>query len=124
MQLWRSLIAVDMLLASVALLIPFVLPALGAMQTTKPALAWVEVAVSGIVTVTGILGGASFALAGGLQLLMTRKVGTAAGSIVWADHTGACAGALLTGMLLAFTLPPTVPLWIPVVGSVFGIVIG
>jgi electron transport complex protein RnfD len=32
--------------------------------------------------------------------------------------------ALLTGMLLAFTLPPTVPLWIPIVGSVFGIVIG
>ncbi|GAG25894.1 unnamed protein product, partial [marine sediment metagenome] len=99
-QLWRSLIVVDVLLAGVALLIPLVLPALGAMQTTKPALAWVEVAVSVIVTVTGILGGASFALAGGLQLLTTRKVGTAAGSIVWADHTGACAGALLTGILL------------------------
>ena len=98
--LWRSLIVVDVLLAGVALLIPFVLPALGALQTTKHALVWVEAAVSVIVTVTGILGGASFALAGGLQLLTTRKVGTAAGSIVWADHTGACAGALLTGILL------------------------
>ncbi len=31
--------------------------------------------------------------------------------------------AVLTGLLLAFTLPPTVSLWIPVVGAVFGIVV-
>lgn len=30
--------------------------------------------------------------------------------------------ALLTGLLLAFNLPPGVPLWLPVVGSVFAIV--
>ncbi len=32
--------------------------------------------------------------------------------------------ALITGLLLAFTLPPTVPLWMPVVGSVVGIAVG
>lgn len=30
--------------------------------------------------------------------------------------------ALLTGLLLAFNLPPGVPLWLPIVGSVFAIV--
>ncbi len=32
--------------------------------------------------------------------------------------------AAVTGLLLAFTLPPTVPLWIPVVGSAFAIIVG
>ncbi len=31
--------------------------------------------------------------------------------------------AVVTGLLLALTLPPTVPLWIPVVGAVFGVVV-
>jgi electron transport complex protein RnfD len=31
--------------------------------------------------------------------------------------------AVLTGLLLAFTLPPTVPLWMPIVGAVFGVVV-
>lgn len=32
--------------------------------------------------------------------------------------------ALLTGLLLAYNLPPDVPLWIPVIGSFFSIAIG
>jgi electron transport complex protein RnfD len=32
--------------------------------------------------------------------------------------------AALTGLLLAFTLPPSVPLWIPAVGSAFSIAVG
>lgn len=32
--------------------------------------------------------------------------------------------AVITGILLAFNLPPNVPLWLPVVGTVFSIVIG
>jgi len=32
--------------------------------------------------------------------------------------------AFLTGLLLAYNLPPTVPFWIPIVGSFFSIVIG
>jgi electron transport complex protein RnfD len=32
--------------------------------------------------------------------------------------------ALVTGILIAFNLPPGVPWWIPVVGSIFGIAIG
>jgi electron transport complex protein RnfD len=31
--------------------------------------------------------------------------------------------AVLTGLLLAFTLPPTVPLWMPAVGAVFGVLV-
>ena len=31
--------------------------------------------------------------------------------------------ALLTGLLLALTLPPTVPLWLPVIGTFFAIVV-
>ncbi|GFP23379.1 Na+-translocating ferredoxin:NAD+ oxidoreductase subunit D, partial [Candidatus Hakubella thermalkaliphila] len=32
--------------------------------------------------------------------------------------------AILTGLLLALSLPPTVPIWMPVVGAAFGIAIG
>lgn len=32
--------------------------------------------------------------------------------------------AVVTGLLLALTLPPTVPVWIPVVGSAFAIIFG
>ena len=32
--------------------------------------------------------------------------------------------AVITGILLAFNLPPNVPLWLPVVGAVFSIAIG
>ncbi len=32
--------------------------------------------------------------------------------------------AAVTGLLLAFTLPPTVPIWIPAVGAAFSIVVG
>ena len=31
--------------------------------------------------------------------------------------------AVLTGLLLAFTLPPTVSLWIPIAGAIFGVVV-
>jgi electron transport complex protein RnfD len=48
----------------------------------------------------------------GCQKLMKKKVTISDGS------------AVVTGMLLAFTLPPAVPLWIPVLGSFFAIVIG
>ena len=47
-----------------------------------------------------MLGGAAFALAGRLQLDTTGLPGAAAGSIVGADHAGACLGALLCGILL------------------------
>jgi predicted membrane-bound spermidine synthase len=53
-----------------------------------------------MVGVTGVLGGAAFVLAGGIQLALTRRIGKTAGAIVGADHAGACAGALLTGVLL------------------------
>ncbi len=97
---WRRLIIVDVLLATLALVVPFVLPRLGAVQDTRTALVLVEWAVLSLVAVTGVLGGAAFALAGGLQLALTGQTARAAGAINGADHAGACLGALLTGILL------------------------
>ena len=34
------------------------------------------------------------------------------------------ASAFLTGLLLAYNLPPKVPLWLPIAGSIFAIAIG
>lgn len=49
---------------------------------------------------------------GVLQVLTKRKVTILDGS------------AFLTGLLLAYNLPPHVPFWIPIIGSFFAIVIG
>ena len=53
-----------------------------------------------MVALTGVLGGAAFALSGGLRLASTGRPGAAAGVVVGADHAGACIGALLTGILM------------------------
>lgn len=47
-----------------------------------------------------------------LQLITKKKVSIFDGS------------AVLTGLLLAYNLPPNVPFWLPIVGSVFAIAIG
>lgn len=47
-----------------------------------------------------------------LQLVTKRKITILDGS------------AVLTGLLLAYNLPPDVPFWLPVIGSVFSIAIG
>jgi spermidine synthase len=98
--LWRAIIAVDVMLACLAAVAPILLPALGRMQTTPRALILVEWSLSLLVVFTGVLGGAAFALAGGLQLAIRNKPGRTAGVVVAADHAGACLGALLTGLLL------------------------
>jgi spermidine synthase len=98
--LWKRLVIVDLLLAVLALSVPITLPALGAIETGPLAFLLVEWAVWILVALTGTLGGAAFALAGGLQLGTSGRAGEAAGSIVGADHAGACLGALLTGLLL------------------------
>ncbi len=99
-RLWQRLILVDVLLGGLALSVPFVLSGLGAMQTDAFTFTLVEWAISLLVFVTGVLGGAAFALAGGLQLKQIGRQGDAAGSVVGADHAGACLGALLCGILL------------------------
>lgn len=48
----------------------------------------------------------------GLQVMTKKKVTVIDGS------------AFLTGLLLAYNLPPHVPFWLPVVGSIFSIAIG
>ncbi len=99
-HLWWQLVAVDVLLALLALAAPFALPTLGALQTSPSVFLLVELCVSIMVVLTGVLGGAAFALAGRLQLGATGRVGAAAASVVSADHAGACLGALLCGILL------------------------
>lgn len=98
--LWQRMIALDVLLAALAFAVPVILPAFGAIQGTRVAFVLVEWGVSILVALTGMLGGATFALAGGLRLAATGRAATAAGSVIGADHAGACAGALLTGVLL------------------------
>ena len=80
--------------------IPFILPVLASLQDAGHAFAMVEWCVSIMVTLTGVLGGAAFALAGRLQLEAKGLAGRAAGTVVGADHAGACLGALLCGILL------------------------
>jgi len=108
-RLWQRLTVVDALLGGLALFVPIVLRGLGALQTDPLTFALVEWAISLLVFVTGVLGGAAFALAGGLQLKLMGRQGRAAGSVVGADHAGACLGALLCGILLVpvFGTPAT-----------------
>jgi spermidine synthase len=98
--LCRRLIVVDVLLALLALSAPPLLSVLGAIQTSRFSFTAVEWAVSVMVGLTGALGGAAFALAGGVRLSIVDRAGKAAGGIVGADHVGACMGALFTGLLL------------------------
>jgi spermidine synthase len=107
-HLWRCLILVDVLLALLAVAIPFLLPALGALQSGPGTFVLVEWCVSIMVVLTGLLGGAAFPLAGRLQLGAGGRAGAAAGSVVGADHAGACLGALLCGILLVPVLGTTV----------------
>ena len=68
--------------------------------TGPTALMLVESCVLGMVALTGLLCGASFAVAGPLRLAWSQRSGGAAGSVVGADHAGACLGALLCATLL------------------------
>ncbi len=97
---WRWLIAVDVLLALLALVVPLVLPALSALQDSPARFTLVEWCISLLVVATGVLGGAAFPLAGQIQLRFTGHAGATAGTVVSADHAGACLGALLCGILL------------------------
>ncbi|MCP5118542.1 MAG: hypothetical protein GY953_47625, partial [bacterium] len=96
----QRLIFVDIGLAALALSAPLVLPALGNLQAEGWSLALVEWVVLVLVASTGVAGGAAFALGGGLDMATVGRAGKAAGRMVAADHAGACAGALLTGILL------------------------
>lgn len=97
---WRALIFVDVLLALLALAVPLVLPVLNALPSSPGVLVLVETCISLMVVMAGLLGGAAFALAGRLQLGFIGRAGATAGSVVGADHAGACLGALLCGVLL------------------------
>ncbi|MFQ5590420.1 MAG: hypothetical protein ACE5HE_04575 [Phycisphaerae bacterium] len=96
----RTLIVVDMTLSLLALMAPLALAWLGNLPTTPRTLLLVEACISVMVMLTGVLGGAAFAEAALLQLHVDGRRGFAAGTIVGADHAGACLGALLSGIVL------------------------
>jgi electron transport complex protein RnfD len=62
-----------------------------------------------VLLVVGLAGASAVVTEVACQLAARRKITVSDGS------------ALVTGVLLAFTLPPTVPYWLPVVGSVFAV---
>jgi spermidine synthase len=98
--LWNRLIVVAVSLAALSISVPSVLSGLSRIDETRLAFAWVEWVISLLVALTGVLGGAAFALAGGLRLGATGRPDAAAGGVVGVDHAGACVGALVTGVLL------------------------
>lgn len=111
-RLWWWLVVVDLLLAALSLSVPLILPKLGGLQTTATALMLVEWCISIMVALTGVLGGAAFALSARLHLSMTGRSGRTAGVIVGADHAGACVGALLSGILLVPVLGIAATAWL------------
>ncbi|HOW69080.1 MAG TPA: hypothetical protein PKY77_00650 [Phycisphaerae bacterium] len=113
---WRTLVAVDLLLATLALATPMVLAGVNGPGGGRLGAAGAELAVSILMALAGVMGGAAFALAGAVQVELCREVGPAAGSIIGADHAGACAGALLTGIVLVpvFGIPTTAGLLVAV----------
>lgn len=94
------LIGVDVSLAVLALAVPVLWPLLARLQTSAGALRGVEIAVSIMVVMTGVLGGAAFPLAAQLPHGAPERFGATAARVVAADHAGACLGALLCGVLL------------------------
>ncbi len=105
----RRLITVDLSLAILAVLAPAILPLLARLQVSAGTLILVQAAVVILVLVTGILGGAAFALASRLHNAVSGRPTATAGAIVGADHAGACLGALATGLLMVpvFGIPVT-----------------
>jgi len=66
-----------------------------------------QIGFSLLVCTSGLLTGALFPLAAHLLQRTGVRVAGAAGRLQWADHAGACAGALVTGVVLV----PTVGVW-------------
>ncbi len=97
---WHALVVVDLLLTLLALTASPLLMALGAFNADSPGFALVEVCISIMVLLTGVLGGAAFALAGHLRRNMDQHPAVVAARIVGPDHAGACLGALTCGILL------------------------
>ncbi|MBN1341143.1 MAG: hypothetical protein JXQ73_00585 [Phycisphaerae bacterium] len=91
------LVGIDGVLACVAASIPIAVVALDGLGAT-----WgVALAICGMVAVAGMLGGAAFPLAARVHMILDGRAGRSASAVDAADHLGACAGAALTGILLA-----------------------
>jgi len=90
------LVGIDLGLAGLAAAMPTIFVAIGGAGRE-----WtVTLAVYGLMTATGVLGGGAFPLAARIHGGLDRRTDRTAGAIDAADHTGACLGALLTGVVL------------------------
>jgi len=96
----RRLIVLDSLMALLAAGVPLVLAQLAGLRGPAAAIGLVEPVVFGLVLLAGVVGGAAFPLAGQVYLQQAAGIGRAAGAVEAADHAGACAGALVTGVAL------------------------
>jgi spermidine synthase len=96
----RMLILADLLLALLSVCVPLILRGLGTLPGGPATLQIVETCISLMVVATGILGGVTFPLGAHFQARFVPGTGAVTGSVVGADHAGACLGALLCGVLL------------------------
>ena len=92
----RSLVALDLAVTVFAAGLVLILAALRASSADWP----VQLATFGLVAVAGVLGGLVFPLAAAVRLGDDPGIARAASVIDAADHVGACAGALVTGVAL------------------------
>jgi len=92
----RSLVALDLAVTVFAAGLVLILAALRASSADWP----VQLATFGLVAAAGVLGGLVFPLAACVRLGDEPGIARAASVIDAADHIGACAGALVTGIAL------------------------
>ncbi|HUX00167.1 MAG TPA: hypothetical protein VMY35_04240 [Phycisphaerae bacterium] len=91
-----SLLALDLALVGFASGLVLILAGLRASAADWP----VQAATFGLVAVAGLLGGFVFPVAAAVRIGEGEPLERAAGTIDAADHWGACAGALVTGVAL------------------------
>jgi len=91
-----SLVALDLALVTFASALVLILAGLRSSSADWP----VQAATFGLVAVAGLLGGLVFPVAAAVRLAQHEPLQRAAGTIDAADHLGACAGAIVTGVAL------------------------
>ncbi|MGB2997956.1 MAG: hypothetical protein WBC59_04880 [Phycisphaerae bacterium] len=92
----RTVLALDLAVTVFAAALVLVLAVLRASVADWP----VQVATFALVGISGVLGGLVFPLAAAVALREQASTERVAGAIDAADHVGACAGALVTGVVL------------------------
>ncbi len=81
-----------------------------------------------IALIPATLAGVYFFKLQGLMVILTCIIACVLSEFIWQKSTGKKVtisdfSAVVTGLLIAFNVPPTLPLWMAVVGSVFAIIV-